>query len=251
MRIRVLSDLHLEFQDWNPPPVDADVVVLAGDIDVGVSGVEWAKRCFPSTPVVYVAGNHEFYGACLQDVASALREAGTRFGIHVLDGDALVLGGVRFLGMTLWTDFALYGQAPKQIARAMADAKYGMTDFRLIRYRSEGLLRPEHTREMHLGQVRWLRETLAEPFDGTTVVVSHFLPHRKSVHPRYEGDALNPGFASDLADIVKAPVALWIHGHTHESCDYVVNGTRVVCNPRGYLPMEPNAAFRGEFAAEV
>lgn len=243
MRIRVLSDLHLEFLDWTPPPVETDVVVLAGDIHVGVHGLEWAREHFPTTPVVYVAGNHEFYGARLQDVLAALREAGKRLDISVLDGDALILSGMRFLGATLWTDFALYGAQPRQIAHAMADAKYGMNDFRVIRYGETGLFRPEHAREIHLAQVQWLEEKLAATFTGATVVVTHYLPHRQSIHRKYDGDSLNPAFASDLAHLVKSPVALWIHGHTHQSCDYVVNGTRVVCNPRGYLPMEPNPAF--------
>jgi Icc-related predicted phosphoesterase len=91
--------------------------------------------------------------------------------------------------------------------------------------------------------VKWLERKLTEAFDGPTVVVSHHLPHRQSIHPKYQGNPLNPCFASDLARLVRAPVALWIHGHTHESMDYVVNGTRVVCNPRGYVPMEPNPSF--------
>jgi predicted phosphodiesterase len=251
LKIRVLSDLHLEFRDWTPPATHADVVVLAGDIHVGVDGLEWARRHFGSTPVVYVPGNHEFYGARLQDVLAALREAGERLGISVLDADAIVCEGVRFLGATLWTDFALYGREPGRIARAMADAQYGMNDFRVIRYGVTGLFRPEQARDIHLAQVRWLETTLAEPFEGTTVVVTHFLPHRKSINAKYQGDALNPAFASDLDSLVRPPVALWIHGHTHESCDYVVNGTRVVCNPRGYLPMEPNPGFQPDFVVDV
>jgi len=80
MKIRILSDLHLEFQQWSPPKADADVVVLAGDIDVGIRGVEWARRSFPSSPVVYVPGNHEFYRCHMQDLAAraAYREAGIR-----------------------------------------------------------------------------------------------------------------------------------------------------------------------------
>lgn len=242
MKIRIFSDLHLEFSDWTPPPVAADVVVLAGDIHVGTLGLEWAREQFPTTPVIYVAGNHEFYGGRLQDVLAALREAAGSLGITLLDGDERVLGGTRFLGTTLWTDFALYGSGPR-LARAMADAKYGMNDFRVIRYGEAGLFRPEYARELHLAQVKWLKEKLVETFDGPTVVVTHYLPHRQSIHPKYEGDPLNPAFASDLAHLVKSPVALWIHGHTHESCDYVVHGTHVACNPRGYLPMEPNPAF--------
>jgi len=250
MKIRVLSDLHLEFFDWVPPHVESDVVVLAGDIHSGVLGVEWARRQFPSTPVIYVPGNHEFYGGRLQDMLPALRSEARRFGVHLLDGDELVLEGARFLGATLWTDFALYGSARATIDRALADANHFMNDFRMIRH-GGGLFRPEHARDIHLGQVNWLAETLAKPFDGLTVVATHYLPHRQSIHPKYEQDQLNPCFASDLDHLVRAPVGLWIHGHTHESCDYVVNGTRVVCNPRGYLPMEPNRAFDSTWVVEL
>lgn len=243
MKIRVLSDLHLEFFDWTPPAVEADVVVLAGDIHTGVHGVEWARRQFPNTPVIYVPGNHEFYGGRMQDVLTALRTDARRFDVYLLDGDEVVLGGVRFLGATLWTDFALYGTTQSELGRAMADAKYGMNDFRVIRYGDQGLFRPEHARDIHLGQVKWLAERLAEPSDRPTIVVTHYLPHRQSIHPKYDGDSLNPCFASDLAHLVRPPVTVWIHGHTHESIDYVVNGTRVVCNPRGYLPAEPNLSF--------
>jgi predicted phosphodiesterase len=250
MKIRVLSDLHLEFSDWTPPPVEADVVVLAGDIHVGTRGLEWAREQFPATPVIYVAGNHEFYGGQLQNTLTALRKTATRLSVHMLDCDEFVLGGTRLLGATLWTDFALYGSGPR-LARAMADAKHGMNDFRVIRYGDAGLFRPEHAREMHLGQVKWLEGKLADAFDGPTVVITHYLPHPRSIHRKYEGDVLNPAFASDLSHLVKPPVALWIHGHTHQSFDYAVNGTRIVCNPRGYLPMEPNPAFDPALVAVV
>ena len=107
MRIRVLSDLHLEFMDWNPPKAGADVVVLAGDIHVGLKGIEWARRSFPSIPIVYVPGNHEFYGEHIHDMTQELLMEGRRVGVDVLDGRSTVIGGVRFLGATLWTDFAL------------------------------------------------------------------------------------------------------------------------------------------------
>jgi predicted phosphodiesterase len=242
MKIRVLSDLHLEFADWTPPSVDADVIVLAGDIHIGARGLDWARRQFPATPIVYVAGNHEFYGGQMQEVSAALREAADRLGIHLLDTGELVLDGARFLGATLWTDFAFYGSGSR-LVQSMDDARYGVSDFRMIRSNGTELLRPEIAREIHLAQVKWLEGRLAERTDGATIVVTHFLPHRQSIHPKYDGDRLNPAFASDLAHLVGFPVSLWIHGHTHESLDYVVNGTRVVCNPRGYLPMEPNLAF--------
>ena len=250
MRIRVLSDLHLEFCDWTPPVVDADVIVLAGDIHVGVSGLEWAREQFPATPVIYVAGNHEFYRGQMKGVFAALREAADRLGVHLLDADEFVLGGTRFLGATLWTDFALYGTGSR-IVQAMNDATQGMNDFRLIHHSEEELFRPEHSRDIHLAQVNWLEGKLAEVVDGPTVVITHYLPHAHSIHPKYEGDRLNPAFASDLSRLVRPPVTLWIHGHTHESFDYLVNGTRIVCNPRGYLPMEPNLAFDPRFVVLV
>ncbi len=243
VRIRVLSDLHIEFNDWQPPAAEADVVVLAGDIHVGVRGVEWARERFPNQPVVYVPGNHEFYRSRMQDLHETLREAGARLGVTVLNADEAVLDGTRFLGATLWADFALYGSQPLQIARAMTIAASAMNDYRRIRYGDEEPFTPLHSRDIHLEQVQWLEKKLAEPFAGHTVVVTHFLPHPESIHPRWQGSLLNPAFASDLTHLVRPPVSLWIHGHTHESRDYVVNGTRVVCNPRGYIPMEPNPAF--------
>lgn len=243
VKIRVLSDLHLEFHDWNPPDAAADVIVLAGDIHSGTRGVEWARRQFPAVPILYVPGNHEFYGSDMHEALSDLQKMGRRFGVDVLHGRGVAIGGARFLGATLWTDFALNGADAQSIARAMSDAKRGMTDFTLIRHGPRGLFRPEHARAMHLEQARWIREILAEEFPGPTVLVTHHLPHPRSIHRKYWGSPLNPSFASDLSHLMGAPVAAWIHGHTHESCDYVEGGTRVVCNPRGYGPFELNAAF--------
>ena len=243
MRIRVLSDLHLEFADWRPPKVEADVVVLAGDIHVGAKGVEWARRSFPSTPVVYVPGNHEFYGGHIQDMAQEMVMEGRRLGVEVLDRRGAIISGMRFLGATLWTDFALGGTDPGSIDRAMADAQFGMYDFHVIRCGNDRMFRPADARSTHLEQAGWLRRQLAEEFPGGTIVVTHHLPHRLSIHPKYGASDLNPGFASDLSKLMGPRVSVWIHGHTHESFDYVVNGTRVVCNPRGYAPTELNGSF--------
>jgi predicted phosphodiesterase len=242
-RLRILSDLHLEFFDWTPPPAPADAIVLAGDISVGTHGVQWARRQFPDTPIVYVPGNHEYFGALLPVALDELRTEARHLGVHLLDRDALILGGTRFLGTTLWTDYALYGSTPADLDRAMADAAVEMNDFRMIKWAEGEPLNPHLVRELHVTQTQWLAQRLSEPFSGPTVVVTHHLPHPQSIHPKYQGTRFNPCFASDLDHLVRPPVALWIHGHTHESIDYVVNGTRVVCNPRGYLPREPNPSF--------
>ena len=243
MKIRIHSDLHLEFCDWTPPRTEADVVVLAGDIHNGARGIEWARRQFPDIPVIYVPGNHEYYGGELQAVQRAMRAAAHRFEVELLDGAEVSLGGTRFLGVTLWTDFALRGAAPAQLGGAMANARCFMNDFRLIRYGERGLFRPEHARALHQQQLGWLTGKLAEPFQGPTVVVSHHLPHPASIPLRHARGLLNAAFASDLSHIVGPPISMWIHGHTHDSCDHLVNETRIVCNPRGYLPHEPNPGF--------
>jgi hypothetical protein len=180
-----------------------------------------------------------------------MREHADAQGIHLLDAEAVVLGGTRFLGTTLWTDFALYGSAPLQVERAMAEARRGMHDYRAIRFGPHGRFRPEHALRMHVEQRAWLERQLAEPFDGATVVVTHHLPHRRSIHSKFIGDSLNTCFASDLSHLVRPPVSLWVHGHTHESLDYVENGTRVVCNPRGYIPMQPNLEFDPTLVVDV
>jgi len=251
VRIRVHSDLHLEFQDWTPPPVAADVVVLAGDIHVGAEGLLWARREFADSHLIYVPGNHEYYGGEMESTLGQLRGIAAEEGIALLDCDSVVIAGVRFLGATLWTDFALYGSDPEAIARAQAEARRRMADYRRISLQDSGRLQPEDTRRIHQRQSAWLAQELAQPFTGATVVVTHHLPHARSVHPRYEGDLLNASFASDLSTLVREPVQLWIHGHTHESMDYQIDGTRVVCNPRGYLPQEPNDSFDPEQVVSV
>lgn len=251
MKIRILSDLHLEFHDWSPPDAEADIIVLAGDIHSGTRGIEWARRQFPVMPILYVPGNHEFYGRDMQQTLSDLHRAGMRFHVDVLHGRGLAICGVRFLGATLWTDFALHGADTRSIARAMSDAKHGVSDFSVIRHVAGGSFRPEHARAMHLEQVCWLRERLADEFAGPTILVTHHLPHPRSIHRKYWGSPLNPSFASDLSPLMGSPVAAWIHGHTHDSCDYVERGTRVLCNPRGYGPFELNAAFDPALTIEI
>ena len=146
MKIRVLSDLHLEFAGWRPPPCDEDVVVLAGDIHEGRAGIAWARKYFRDRPIVYVPGNHEYYGRDLDELRNGLRESGRTHNVHVLDGDEVTIGGVRFLGATLWTDFELDGSDPRTVERAMHRCQEGMADFQIIR-RWGSTLRPRrHSR---------------------------------------------------------------------------------------------------------
>jgi predicted phosphodiesterase len=243
MRIQVLSDLHLEFDDdrgeafANSVPVRGDVLVLAGDIfplcaseQVGrILG--WLCARFPE--VVYVTGNHEYYRSrpaeadrWLADHAAALAN------LHVLDGATVTLAGQRFVGASLW--FPLSGVDPRY--RAF------FTDFRLI----EGFV--PWVSERHAAHLAFFEENVA-PGD---VVISHHLPHPRSIRPRFAQSPIN-GFllAADAAHLVETRGArLWIHGHTHLPCDYTVGVTRVVCNPRGY-PHETFTAFNPELVVDL
>lgn len=125
MKLHILSDLHTEFADFEPPETDAETIILAGDIGVGVEGVRWAVHHYPVRPVIYVPGNHEFYG---HDIGLTTElQAAAPDNITVLSNDAVVLDGVRFLGSTLWTDFKLYGEAEAGPARDRA--RRCMNDF--------------------------------------------------------------------------------------------------------------------------
>ncbi|WP_312706863.1 metallophosphoesterase [Stenotrophomonas sp.] len=248
MRILILSDLHLELWREAPkqakelmaavqPDVDVsrpDVVVLAGDIDVGDRAVAWADRTFPNLPVIYVHGNHEAYGQKLDTLKGRLAEACSATGhIHFLDKGELVIGNVRFLGATLWTDFQLL--SPDSIQEAMQAAAIGINDYRKIRLAKAGYrkIKPLDVAQCHWEDRIWLQDRLAEPFSGSTVVVTHMGPTLQSTPDRYKGHVLSAAFASNLDGLVSRS-DLWVHGHIHDSMDYVVGKARVICNPLGY-----------------
>ena len=235
MKLHVLSDLHLSQAGFEPPATDADVVVLAGDIARPREAIAWASRF--SQPVLYIAGNHEFYGASMEGTRRLLRELTAGTNIHFLDDEELVLDGVRFLASTLWTDFDVLGPGAAR-ETGIAAATAFMRDFQRIRLneQEETLLTPEHWSALHGRHRQWLQQRLAQPHDGPTVVITHHAPSPRSIHPRFAGAPVNVCFVSDAEHLLGADrVQLWIHGHTHDSFDYEVAGTRVVCNPRGYV----------------
>ena len=250
MKLHVLSDLHLSQGELPVPESDADLVVLAGDIARPARAIAWASRI--AKPVLYVAGNHEFYGGSIEATSDELKRlcAGTR--VRVLDGDELVVDGVRFLGATLWTDFMVLGEGEARAA-AVAEAQRFMRDFSVVRMGGEPFT-PQASATLFARHAAWLEARLAEPHDGPTVVITHHAPSPKSVHPRFAGSPLNACFVSDAERLIDGRRAqLWIHGHTHDSFDYPVNGTRVLCNPRGYAKdgVNENPAFDARLTVEV
>jgi Icc-related predicted phosphoesterase len=257
-RIAVYSDLHLEFAPWKPPRTGADFAVLAGDLYT-------RNRCLPASigdardafgcPVVAVLGNHEHYGEKVERTLEKTQLAAERLGVTLLENQDAVIAGVRVLGCTLWTDFRLF--AGDDDVRMKLDAVRcadGLTDFRVIRVAGDGYrrFRPKDAGTIHRASVAWLKERLAVPFDGPTVVLTHHAPSKRSIPAGYAEDPLSAAYASNLDHLIEEfGPALWVHGHVHESFDYRIGATRVVCNPRGYLPSEPNLGFREDLVIEV
>ena len=240
MKLHILSDLHLEYGAFQPPPTDADVVVLAGDIHMQDKGISWALDSFAG-PVIYVMGNHEAYGSSIGATLAGLRARASGSRVYVLQDEALVLDGVRFLCATLWTDYRLTGNQPL----AQIDALQRISDFKRVEDAS-----PDQYLEWHVQSRAFLERSLDAPFDGPTVVVTHHAPCELSISGRYRDGHLSASYASRL-DGLMGSAALWVHGHTHHSFDYELYGTRVVCNPRGYKTERLNPRFNPGLVLEV
>ena len=246
MKIQLASDLHLEklpekLREYVPhlitPAPEADLLVLAGDIHNDVAAIELFKD-WP-VPVLYVPGNHEFYGVGWPGALTHMRRACEGTAVTLLDKDEIVIGGVRFLGATLWSDFEINRNIP--VETAMRAAQTRLLDFFEIKTQM-GFLQAKNTRTEHLNARSWLKgELVDKPFDGKTVVITHHAPHPLSISPRYIGDALNGAFVSNLTDLL-FHADLWLHGHCHAGFDYQVGRCRVVSNPAGYVLNRPQVA---------
>lgn len=282
MRIALMSDLHREFhpaRGREPAAVAApasapfgphgpdlaglrgrcDLLAVPGDLAVGSRGAEAliAASEYLDVPVIYVPGNHEFYGQRIGKAIRQLRDrlAGTR--VHLLDRGQIEIGGVRFLGATLWTDFALFGADKADLAMDLARGR--KNDFRRITVGPDDIghevyrrLLPRDTRGFHLRDLRWLRERLAQPFAGETVVMTHMAPSIMSVPAEDRADLIASTYASPLEGFIEEmQPAAWLHGHTHISSDYAIGRTRVVCNPFGYWGEELNPGFQADLVVEI
>lgn len=280
MNIQLLSDLHLEAHPhWVPQPAPgADVLVLAGDIGSYQHGSQLADADFGlglfsphagwPTPVIFVPGNHEYDALDFDEAHGRLRATCERLGILWLERETLILAGVRFVGTTLWTDFDALGPTAASIAvqpgvnhgvnvlaqqlkareRAYRAANYYLRKTLATRH-AEPLL-AEGVREQALVCQAWLRNTLAEPFAGQTVVVTHFAPSLHSADPRYGLTPGTAGFCNALDDLL-AQAQLWLHGHLHAPSDYTRNGCRVVANPLGYARKNEQTAFQPAMVIEL
>lgn len=239
MRLQVFSDLHADVATPRAITVapDVDVVVVAGDVCEGAErAFAWLRRIVPmQTAVVMTLGNHEAYGSCWPEEVVHARALAPLYGIHLLEDDEAIVGGVRFVGATLWTDYALFGASSRPLA--MRAAATGLNDHRRIKWskRPWRRFRPQEALLLHWRSRAFIETALAKPFPGATVVVTHHAPHPRSIHPGYESDLLSAAFVSDLTALIEAgQPQFWIHGHVHSTFDYQIRATRIVCNPHGY-----------------
>lgn len=240
MRIRYLSDLHMEFTDYLPstvPSVGEDLVILAGDIGVGIQGVRWARSAFGNTPVLYVMGNHEYYRNHFVELVSKAKTEAIGSNVHILEDESIVINGIRFLGCAFWTDFKLFGSEMQSRCMQVATE---MNDYLQILTGPLGMPRrisPADTMHRHNLSRAWLDREISSS-NEPCVVITHHGPSYKVCVAEYQNDFLTSAFLNKADDLLRAPVKAWIFGHTHQVFNLKINGVAVMSNQRGYPSQE-------------
>ncbi len=257
MKIKIFSDLHVDVYPIKPVTIlpDVDIVIAAGDTCEGaLKAFGHLRRLVPTgIPIVMVLGNHEFYRRFVPSELAAAREQAPAFNCYMLENNTVTLGkgtGVRFVGATLWTDYRVLGEHRQAVA--MNICAKGMNDHRVIGWQKNPWrrFRPQEATLLHEQSKAFIAGTLASSFPGPTVVVSHHAVHWNSIHPQFRSDPLTSAFLSDQSELIEAhQPTLWIHGHVHNSSDYRIGQTRIVCNPHGYGAENP--AFNGALVVEL
>ena len=264
MLIQLLSDLHNEFlrngrshasHKWSGaiPETNADVIVLAGDIDTGTEGVEWAiaESNRLGKTILYVLGNHEFYRYEYHRLLAAVSELCVATNVQVLSEHCFEMDDVRFLGATLWTNYRV-GTGTQD--EAMFSASQGLTDHRLISYESASQCKeftPLDALNIHKKELYWIESQCALPFDGKTVVITHHGPHTVCQHPGFLNNELSGAFHSDLDEFIEMnDINVWMFGHSHANLDVTINDTRIISNQAGY-PGENVLGFDASLVIDV
>ena len=254
MKIHLISDIHTEKGDvpYGTPP-NTDLVVLAGDVGEGIDGLIWARKTFSEVPIIYVAGNHEFYGHGLS-LLDLMRKTAKQLDMVFLENDEVIINHVRFLGCTLWTDFNNHS------IDAIKFASKNMNDYHWIKDNkwwsttqlNENILEeiaphsrikdfynysfsPSIANAIHKKSIEWLDNKLNEKFNGKTIVITHHAPSFQNTWGAYRNTNLCYCYCSDLDDFIMSKnIDFWFHGHLHQPIDYKIGKTRIVSNPKGY-----------------
>lgn len=237
MRIACQSDHHLDdgYEDLGEsylevlPVPKADVLVLAGDLATDHLIIHKALGYLSKKvkDIIYVPGNHEHVDKNMLESRKSLIQACDIPGVHLLDDGFVDIDGVRFIGSTLWSDC---GCPSNQQLIQEKIFKYWPIGF------NDGFFTSADATRMHHGMLDYIRFQLSEARqrDLTSVVVSHHAPSKNSVHARFLSSNLNEAFYTDLDDFIELQgPRYWIHGHMHDSSQYVIGDTRVICNPQG------------------
>ena len=260
MKIRIMSDLHLEFGPlYIHNMAKDDVLILSGDI---VVAAKWEKRyddffkkCSELfEEVFYVLGNHEHYNGTFQYTADLIRSYINKYpNIHLLDRKAIDHNGITFVGVTLWTD------CNKEDPLTFMHLNRAMNDFAIVDYDDviDGTrtMRAQDTVEQYKKDVEFINTFQTNEYP--IVVIGHHAPTAESIHPRYrrmDEFYMNGGYHSDLSEVIlnNPKIKLWTHGHMHDTVDYMVGDTRVVCNPRGYMGYDFGYhGFNVNFSVEI
>ena len=234
MKLNFVNDIHLEFGALPENPSGNDVLVLAGDVTIK-NRVDWINEIASNFKhVVYVLGNHEFYHQNLDNTYRKTKEQ-LADNVYLLQNESVTLDGIAFHGTTLWSDF------DRGNPLSYLQCENAVNDFRTIRAdNGKRRFTTQRAHREHNVATVFLRENVKKG----DVVVTHHGPTYKSLDDKHRGDSINGAYVSDLADLIMDldPV-LWFHGHLHNSSDYMVANTRVLCNPRGYVGHETNPDF--------
>lgn len=251
--IGLLSDLHLEGSNIEINNPGWDCLVIAGDLSSDLDNIDhFFYYCAPKDiPIIYVLGNHEFEGKRLDLATNKIRDLLKPYeNVHLLDNESIVINGVKFIGTTLWSNFESAGMHMKK--EEMNWAKFHVVDFSSIFDKNDKgkyvPINPEKMIELNKKAYQFLEfELKKNEFNGPKIVVSHFAPHKNSIHSSYE-NKMSSYWVNHLEELLGFS-DYWFHGHTHNSFDYTVEGTRVVCNPRGFsriFNMAQNQNFNKE-----
>jgi hypothetical protein len=251
VKIGVLSDLYLdELGPLPAPDQQPDLLLLAGNIGQGLHGLEWAAVTY-QCPIIYVCGNYSYRDRDIDTLDAELKERAWGTHVHVLQNEALIVRGIRFIGCTLWSDFDLFGD-PETAMQLAEDASL---DYYRIRDKTGRHIKPSDTLARHRRAVRYLEDAACQPYDdGHTIVITHHAPSSRSVSARYRDDQLMACYASNLDRLVeKSEAMVWLHGGAPDAVDYTLGHTRVVSHPRGFLSQRGRdlPPFRQDFCIEI
>ncbi|MDQ0782438.1 metallophosphoesterase [Chryseobacterium sp. W4I1] len=248
MKIQIISDLHQEFGSADLFFDQSDVVVLAGDINLGTKGIDWIKLKIKNKPVIYVLGNHEYHKGSYPKTLNKIKAEAEDSNIFVLENDAVDIDGIRFHGATLWTDFSIFGDP---LYHGMICQPI-MNDYKKIkRDPSYSKMRTLDTFKIHQFSKLWLKESLENSKGLKNIVVTHHAPSIQSVPEHYKEDPVTSAYAFNLEDFIAEHQPLyWIHGHIHTPCRYSIGATEIICNPHGYIDEKYNG-YEKELIIEV